>query len=39
MLTAAGDEEPEIETEAENNNHQQKDVARMRARNEKLGPV
>ena len=45
-VLTAGDEEPEIETEAENNNHQQtdcqhqqKDVARMRARNEKLGPV
>ena len=46
VLTAAGDEEPDIEPEAENNNcqktdcqHEQKDMARMRARNEKLGPV
>ena len=45
-VLTAGDEEPEIEPEAENYNrqktdcqHEQKDVARMGARNEKLGPV
>ena len=45
MLTA-GDEEPDVEPEAENHNrqqtdcqHEEEDVTRMRTGNEKLGSI